>query len=85
MVFCHQTFHHIVDQHKAIREFHRVLKPSGILLFAESTRKYIHSWLIRTLFRHPMDVQKSASEYLELIRKAGFEVPEKAISLPYLW
>jgi ubiquinone/menaquinone biosynthesis C-methylase UbiE len=85
MVFCHQTFHHLVDQDGAIREFRRVLKPGGLLLFAESTRAYIGSWLIRVLFRHPMEVQKSAPEYLALIRSAGFEVPEDAVSLPYLW
>jgi ubiquinone/menaquinone biosynthesis C-methylase UbiE len=43
IVFCHQTFHHLVEQEKAIAEFYRVLKPGGLLLFAESTRVYIHS------------------------------------------
>ena len=85
MVFCHQTFHHLVDQENAIREFYRVLKPGGQMLFAESTRAYIHSWIIRLLFRHPMDVQKSGPEYLALIRGAGFHVPETAVSYPYLW
>lgn len=85
MLFCHQTFHHLVDQELAIREFHRVLKPGGLLLFAESTRAYIHSWIIRCLFRHPMDVQKTAPEYLDLIRSAGFRITRSSISLPYLW
>ena len=85
MLFCHQTFHHLVDQEAAIGEFFRVLKPGGILLFAESTSVYIRSWLIRYLFRHPMDVQKTAEEYLKLIRAAGFEIPETAVSFPYLW
>jgi ubiquinone/menaquinone biosynthesis C-methylase UbiE len=85
IVFCHQTFHHLVEQEAALAEFWRILRPGGLFLFAESTRKYIHSWIIRLLFRHPMDVQRSAEEYLAMIRAAGFEVPEKSISLPYLW
>ncbi len=85
LLFCHQTFHHLLNQEKALSEFYRVLKPGGIMLFAESTRRYIHSWMIKLLFRHPMDVQKTADEYLALIRDTGFEVEEQSISYPFLW
>ncbi|OMH31675.1 class I SAM-dependent methyltransferase [Motiliproteus sp. MSK22-1] len=85
LLFCHQTFHHLIDQESAIKEFFRVLKPGGVMLFAESTRRYIHSWIIRLLFRHPMDVQKTAVQYLEMIREAGFDLPDSSISYPYLW
>lgn len=85
MVFCHQAFHHIVDQENAMREFYRVLKPGGVLLFAESTKRYIHSWMIRWLFRHPMEAQKTAGEYIALIRASGFTLPPEKISFPYLW
>jgi ubiquinone/menaquinone biosynthesis C-methylase UbiE len=85
ILFCHQTFHHLVEQEKAIAEFYRVLKPGGALLMAESTRAYIHSWIIRLLFRHPMEVQKTAEEYLALIRQTGFKVHPDQVSYPYLW
>jgi ubiquinone/menaquinone biosynthesis C-methylase UbiE len=85
LLFCHQTFHHLIEQEAAIQEFFRVLKPGGILLFAESTKRYIDSWIIRLLFRHPMEVQKTAEQYLALVRSAGFEVAPQSISYPYLW
>jgi ubiquinone/menaquinone biosynthesis C-methylase UbiE len=85
ILFCHQTFHHLVEQERALAEFHRVLKPGGILLFAESTEAYIRSWVIRLLFRHPMHVQKSADGYLAMIRDAGFSFGGHNVSLPYLW
>ncbi|KPA92456.1 class I SAM-dependent methyltransferase [Pseudomonas sp. RHF3.3-3] len=85
ILFCHQTFHHLVQQDRALAEFHRVLKPGGYLLFAESTEAYIDTWVIRWLFRHPMHVQKSAAQYLDMIRDQGFEFAEQNVSYPYLW
>jgi hypothetical protein len=41
--------------------------------------------VIRWLFRHPMHVQKSAAQYLQMIRGQGFEFAEKNVSYPYLW
>ncbi len=85
LVFCHQSFHHLVAQDEALREFHRVLKPGGLLLFAESTRAYIHSWIIRLLLRHPMEEQRTAEEYIAMVRQAGFHLDDSAVSYPYLW
>ncbi|WP_199096239.1 class I SAM-dependent methyltransferase [Dyella sp. ASV21] len=85
VVFCHQTFHHLVEQEKALDEFWRVLKPGGLLMFAESTKAYIDTWVIRWFFRHPMHVQKSADEYIAMLRERGFEFGPEHVSLPYLW
>ncbi|HTV85572.1 MAG TPA: methyltransferase domain-containing protein [Dyella sp.] len=85
VVFCHQTFHHLVEQERALAQFWRVLKPGGLLLFAESTKAYIDTWVIRWFFRHPMQVQKSADEYLAMLRSQGFQFSAGNVSFPYLW
>ena len=85
LVFCHQTFHHLVRQEESLAEFNRVLKPGGLLLFAESTRAYIHSWIIRLFFRHPMHLQRSAEEYMAMVRASGYRYEARNTSFPYLW
>lgn len=85
ILFCHQTLHHLVEQERALAEFWRVLKPGGRLLLAESTKYYIDTWVIRWLFRHPMHVQRSAEEYLDLLRAQGFQFDASQVSYPYLW
>lgn len=80
LAFCHQTLHHVRDQRGLLAELHRVLRPGGVLLLAESCRPFIRSLPVRALFRHPMEVQHSAAEFLELVRAGGFELDEKNIA-----
>ena len=85
MIFCHQTVHHLTDPESAIHEFHRVLKPGGALLFSESCRPFTCSWPVRLLFRHPLETQKSAEEYLSLLGAGGFVFTSDDVSMPYPW
>ena len=85
LVFCHQAFHHLSRQEAALTEFYRVLRPGGLLLFAESTRAFIGFWLTRLLFSNPMDVQHTAEEYISMLRAHGFEFGPENVSYPYLW
>ncbi len=72
LVLCHQLLHHVVRQEDVLRELYRVLVPGGTLLVAESCRDFIHSAPVRLLFRHPNEVQRTAAEYQQLVRQAGF-------------
>ncbi len=82
MIFCHQTIHHVVNPHRTVSEFYRVLKPGGVMLVSESCQKFINSLMVRALFRHPVRVPQSAQGFLELLREGGFTVSEDMISYP---
>ena len=85
IVFCHQLLHHVKAQHAVLRELHRVLRPGGFLLSGESCRSFIQSFWVGLLFRHPDMLQKSAEEYVELIRAAGFEVDHSDVRCTVPW
>jgi SAM-dependent methyltransferase len=85
VVYCHQLLHHVKAQQAVLRELLRVLRPGGVLLSAESCRSFIDSFWVRLLFRHPDMVQKTAQQYVDLIRSAGFELADSDIHHSVPW
>jgi SAM-dependent methyltransferase len=85
LVFCHQSFHHFIDQEATLSELYRVLKPGGVLLLSESLRAFIYTRRIRYLFRHPMEVQKSAPEYLHMFERGGFQFSRANYETSFVW
>ena len=82
VVLCHQVLHHVPDQRAVLAELHRVLRPDGVLLVAESCRAFVRSLPVRLLFRHPPNVQHGAAGYLALLRESGFDFDREATSTP---
>ena len=41
--------------------------------------------IIRLLFSHPMEVQRTAEQYMAMVREAGFRFGPENTSFPYLW
>lgn len=85
LIFSHQLLHHLSDQARALEELYRVLVPGGIILVGESCRSFIHSLPVRLLFRHPKNVQKSADEYVELVKSHGFTILDEDIQISRPW
>ena len=85
VIFCHQLLHHLSDQESALEELYRVLAPSGVLLIGESCRSFIHSFSVRLLFRHPKNVQKTAPEFVALVKSCGFKVRDEDIRTSRPW
>ena len=85
MIFCHQLIHHISDQSTALEEFYRILVPGGLILIGESCRSFINLFYVGLLFRHPLHVQKTADEYVELIKSIGFKINDNDIKTSRPW
>ena len=81
---CLDVLEHLTfgDQVKALAELHRVLAPGGLLLVSVPNLAHLQSRvhfllkgrLIRTASEHKHPGDRPVGEYLDLARRAGFEV-----------
>lgn len=85
MVFCHQLLHHTGNQVGALKEMYRVMSPGGLLLVGESCISFINSLPVKLLFKHPSESQKTASEFIELVKSCGFIVDDDVIQSTAPW
>ncbi len=85
VIFCHQLLHHLSDQTSALEELYRILVPGGVLLSGESCRSFLDLLWVRLFFRHPKQIQKTAHEFVELIKASGFQIREDDIKSSIPW
>ncbi len=85
IIFSHQLLHHTSLQSQTLANFYRVLKPGGLLLAAESCKPFIESLGVRLLFRHPESAQKTAKEFEDLIKNAGFIIDKQDTIVSSPW
>ncbi len=85
LIFCHQLLHHLSDQTSGLDELYRVLVPGGVLLLGESCRSFLDLLWVRLFFRHPKQIQKTAHEFIELVKSRGFHIGDEDIKSSIPW
>jgi len=72
--------HHVPGWPRAVAEVSRVLKPGGILLFEEVTRKALSRWFYRTFLKHPpAENWFSAEEFIAEAERQGIVIGNNSL------
>ena len=82
VIYCSHVLEHIIDDHKAISEFYRILKPGGwaVLQVPVTTEKTFEDFKITTrkerkrVFGNEGHVRRCGLDYSDRMKKAGFFV-----------
>ncbi|MGB7291690.1 MAG: methyltransferase domain-containing protein [Thermodesulfobacteriota bacterium] len=87
-VLCVSSFHYYAEPHKVLANFHRVLKPNGVLILMDWCRDSFHFMLFNTLMkllsRHHVNIY-SSNELKSLIEISNFKV-DKVVNFTHgLW
>jgi SAM-dependent methyltransferase len=85
IIFAHHLLHHTLAQDAMVQKLMRLLKPGGVLLVAGPCRMFTQSWPVRWLFRHPASAQKTAQDYVQLMRQQGFIVDDARCAMRRPW
>jgi len=76
VVTCCNSFHHYPHQAKAVREFHRVLRPGGMLVLIDGFRDNVIGWVVFDVFVAGVEKQVHHAPWSEVrahIEAAGFK------------
>ncbi len=72
-VFDFGILHHVAAWQTGVAEIRRVLRPDGRFFFEEVTEAALNRWIYRTFFEHPRENRFSEAEFLNELRRHGFE------------
>jgi ubiquinone/menaquinone biosynthesis C-methylase UbiE len=72
--------HHVPGWHHAVAEVARVLRPGGLFLFEEVTRRALSRWFYRTFLEHPPPENWfTAEEFVAELERRGVEVGDNTV------
>lgn len=66
------ALHHVPDWQQGILEIKRLLKPGGLFLFEEVTRKWIQGFFPNLFFVHPRENRFNGIKFKTELEKQGF-------------